>query len=266
MKKGMSILMGAAALLAAGVLSAQEVKTFNKAADWNKSPAFTDGEGFLKVSKNVMMVSPRFKIDPDKTYTIKLSVRAENIQGKDFSWCLAGFAVFDKKGVAISCDNVNVVNGTFTEVTADAAKGTSVLTVKDASKLKASHLKYYTIVAGAKEDYSDLPNRKVLAHGIQKVEKKGDVWEITVSKLLADVKAGDTIRVHCKGGYLYTGGSRNVFGKWVVMQGKIKGHCKVGWTGNKWPAGAEYAQFIILPNWGGKKLETQFKDISLTIE
>jgi len=66
MKKGMSILMGAAALLAAGVLSAQEVKTFNKAADWNKSPAITDGEGCLKVSRNVMLVSPRFKIDPNK--------------------------------------------------------------------------------------------------------------------------------------------------------------------------------------------------------
>ena len=49
MKKGMSILMGAAALLAAGVLSAQEVKTFNKAADWNKSSAITDGDGFLKI-------------------------------------------------------------------------------------------------------------------------------------------------------------------------------------------------------------------------
>ena len=265
MKKGMSILMGAAALLAAGVLSAQEVKTFNKAADWNKSPAITDGEDCLKVSKNVMLVSPRFKIDPDKTYTIKLSVRAENIQGKDFSWCLAGFAVFDKKGVAISCDNVNVVNGTLTTVAADAAKGTSVLTVKDASKVKSAP--YYTIVAGAKEDLSDLPNRKVLARGIQKVEKKGDVWEITVrGKLSADAKAGDTIRIHSMGGYLYTAGSRNVRDKWTVMQGKIKGYSQFGWAGNKWPVGAEYAQFIILANWGAKKLETQFKDVSLTIE
>ena len=266
MKKGMSILMGAAALLAAGVLSAQEVKTFNKAADWNKSPAITDGEDCLKVSKNVLLVSPRFKIDPDKTYTIKLSVRAENIEGKDFSWCLAGFAVFDKKGVGISCDNVNVVNGTLTEVAADAAKGTNILTVKDASKVKVAST--YTIVAGAKEDLSDLPNRKILARGIQKVEKKNDdVWEITVKgKLSANVKAGDTIRVHSMGGYLYTGGSRNVRDKWTVMQGKIKGQSKSGWAGNKWPVGAEYAQFIILANWSGKKLETQFKDISLTIE
>lgn len=265
MKKGMSILMGAAVLLAAGVLSAQEVKTFNKAADWNKNPAITEGEDCLKVSKNAMLTSPRFKIDPDKTYTIKLSVRAENIQGKDFSWCLAGFAVFDKNGTSISCDNVNAIKNTLTTVTADAAKGTSVLTVKDASKVKAAA--YYTIVAGAKEDLSDLPNRMVLARGIQKVEKKDDVWEITVrGKLFADAKAGDTIRVHSMGGYLYTAGSRNVSGKWTVMQGKIKGYSKSGWAGNKWPVGAEYAQFIILANWSGKKLETQFKDISLTIE
>ena len=265
MKKGMSILTGAAALLAAGVLSAQEVKTFNKAADWKKSPAVTDGEGFLKVSKQVMLASPRFKIDPDKTYTVKLSVRAENIQGKDFSWCLAGFAVFDKKGVAISCDNVNAIKDTLTEVTADAAKGTSVLKVKDASKVKS--VSSCTIVKGAKEDLSDLPNRKTLARGIQKVEKKDDGWEITVrGKLFADAKAGDTIRVHSMGGYLYTAGSRNVRDKWTVMQGKIKGSSKSGWAGNKWPVGAEYAQFIILANWSGKKLETQFKDVSLTIE
>lgn len=265
MKKGMSILMGAAALLTAGVLSAQEVKTFNKAADWSKNPAITEGEDCLKVSKNVMLTSPRFKIDPEKTYTIKLSVRAANIQGKDVSWCLAGFNVFDKNGVTISCDNVNAINGTLTTVAADAAKGTSVLTVKDASKVKA--VSHYTIVTGAKEDFSDLPNRKILASGILKVEKKDDVWEITVkSKLAADAKAGDTIRVHSKGGYLYTAGARNVSDKWVVMQGNIKGHSKYGWAGNKWPVGAEYAQFIILANWSNKKLETQFKDISMTIE
>ena len=265
MKNGMSILMGAAALLAAGVLSAQEVKTFNKAADWNKSPAITDGDGFLKISRNVMLVSPRFKIDPDKTYTVKLSVRAENIQGKDFSWCLAGFAVFDKKGVAISCDNVNVVNGTLTTVAADAAKGTSVLMVKDASKFRKGAP--YIIVSGAKDDFSDLPNRKVLARGIKKVEKKDDAWEVTVNGTLwADAKAGDAIREHSMGGYLYTAGSRNVFGKWTVMQGKIKGSSKFGWAGNKWPVGAEYAQFVILANWGAKKLETQFKDISLTVK
>ena len=107
----------------------------------------------------------------------------------------------------------------------------------------------------------------VLARGIQKVEKKDDVWEITVKgKLAADAKTGDSVRVHSMGGYLYTAGSRNVFGKWTVMQGKIKGSSKSGWAGNKWPVGAEYAQFIILANWSGKKLETQFKDVSLTIE
>ncbi len=265
MKNGMSILMGAAALLAAGVLSAKEVKTFNKAADWIKNPAIIEGEDCLKVTKNVILITPRFKIDPDKTYTVKFSVRAENIQEKDFSWCLGGFAVFDKKGVSISCDNVNAIKDTLTTVTADAAKGTSVLNVKDASKVKSAP--YYTIVGDAKEDLSDLPNRKVLARGIQKVEKKDDAWEITVrGKLWADAKAGDTIRVHSMGGYLYTAGSRNVRDKWVVMQGKIKGSSKSGWAGNKWPVGAEFAQFIILANWSNKKLETQIKDISITIE
>ena len=96
MKKGMSILIGAAALFAAGVLSAQEVKTFNKAADWSKNPAVTDGEDCLKVTKKVMLATPKFTIDPEKSYTVKFLVRAEGIQGKDFSWCLGVFEVFDK--------------------------------------------------------------------------------------------------------------------------------------------------------------------------
>ena len=261
----MSILMGAAALLAAGVLSAQEVKTFNKAADWNKHPAVTDGEDCLKVSKNVFLCSPKFQIDPDKTYTLKLSVRAQDIKGKDFSWCLAGFEVFDKDGKSISCDTVNAVPGTFTTVAADAAKGSSVLMVKDASKFRKGSP--YIIVSGAKDDFSDLPNRKLLARGIDKVEKKDDAWEVTLKgKLVADAKAGDAIREHSMGGFLYTAGGRNVVDKWVTMQGKIKGSSKFGWAGNKWPAGAVSARFIILVNWNNKKLETQLKDISMTIE
>ena len=265
MKKGMSILMGAAVLLAAGLLSAQEVKTFNKAADWGKSPAVTDGEDCLKVSKKVFLATPKFTIDPEKSYTIKCAVRAENILGNDFSWCLAGFEVFDKDGKGISCDNVNVIPGTFTTVTADAAKGTSVLMVKDGSKFKTSGA--VTIVANASEDLSDLPNRTILARGVKKIEKKDDAWEVTLSgKLAADAKAGDAIREHSMGGYLYTAGGRNVFDKWVTMQGKIKGSSKSGWAGNKWPVGAVSARFIILVNWSNKKLETQLKDISLTIE
>lgn len=261
----MSILMGAVALLAAGVLSAQEVKTFNKAADWGKSPAVTDGEDCLKVSRKAMLIGSKFKIDPDKTYTVKYSVRAQDIQGKDYSWCLGGFEIFGKNGKPISCINVNVVSGTMTEVVADAAKGSQTLTVKDGSKFKKGG--YLYLFSGAKEDLSDLPNYNVIAIGIKDVQKKDDGWEITLSgKLSKDLKAGTMIREHSAGGYLYTAGARNVFDKWGVMQGKIRGYSKSGWAGNKWPVGAESARFIILVNWSNKKLETQFKDVTMTIE
>ena len=265
MNKGMSILVGAAALFAAGVLSAQEVKTFNKAADWGKNAAVTDGEDCLKVSRKAMLIGPKFKIDPNKSYTLKFSVCAQNIQGKDYSWCLAGFDVYGKNGRTISCVNVNPVPGTLTEVAADAAKGSQTLTVKDGSKFRKGS--YLSLYSGAKADLSDLPNYNVIAIGIKDVQKKDDAWEITLrGKLISNVKAGTMIRQHSAGGYLYTAGARNVTDKWGVMQGKVKGFSKSGWAGNKWPVGAESARFIILVNWSNKKLETQLKDISMTIE
>lgn len=264
MKKSIAMLFGAAALFAAGTLSAQ-VQELNKAADWNKNKNVTDGDGCLNVSKRVLLTGKKFTVDPEKAYTLKVSAASLKAEGKDTSWCLAGFAVFDKDGRPILPQNNNAIAGTFTEVTADAAKGSQVLMVKDGSKIrKAGHM---VLVAGAKEDFSDLPNRNSIAVGVADVQKKDDAWEITLVKpLVKEVKAGTMIREHAKGGYLYTAGSRNVGNKWSTMQGKISGFSKFGWAGNKWPAGTASARIVILVNWSNKKLETQLKDISLTVE
>ena len=265
MKKEFSILLGAAVLFAAGTLSAKEVKTFNKSADWNKNAAVVESENGLKASARAMLISPKFTIDPKKSYTIKYSVCAQNIQKKDYSWCLGGFEIFDKNGKSIRCVNVAIIPGTMTEVAADAAKGAQTLTVKDGSKFRKGG--HFYLLSGAKADLSDLPNNNIIGSGVKNVQKKDDVWEITLNnKLAADVKAGTVIREHHAGGYLYTAGSRNVYDKWSTMQGKIKGYSKSGWAGSKWPVGAVSARFIIMLNWHNRKLETLLKDVSMTIE
>ena len=50
------------------------------------------------------------------------------------------------------------------------------------------------------------------------------------------------------------------------MSGTITGMKNGTWNGRVWPGGAAKAQVVILVNWNNKKLETQFKDISLTVE
>ena len=268
MKTVMKLMLGAAALMAAGSLAAQTT-TFNKVADWRKSKMLSEADGVLNlscVSSMAMLISSK-KIDihPAKTYTLKFSVCAPEAAAKPFSWTLGGFMVYDKAGRPINCINCGILPNTQTEVTADAKKGDSVLFVKDASKIRKSP--YYGIAAGAKKDLSDLPNRDIVGSGIKDVAKDGDAWKITLVKpLVKDVKAGTSIRVHSSGGYLYTAGIKYVGKNWVTMSGKIKGIRKGVWSGSVWPAGAAKADVIILANWNKQKTPVQIKDVSLTIE
>ena len=268
MKTVMKLMLGAAALMAAGSLAAQTT-TFNKVADWRKSKMLSEADGVLNISCTssiAMLISAKkIDIDPAKTYTLKFSVCAPDAAAKPFSWTLGGFMVYDKNGRPINCINCGILPNTQTEVTADAKKGDTVLIVKDASKIRKSP--YYGIVAGAKADLSDLPNRDIVASGIKDVAKDGESWKITLARpLVKDVKAGTSIRVHYAGGYLYTAGSKYIGKNWVVMAGKIKGIRKGVWAGNVWPAGAAKAEFIILANWNKQKTPIQIKEASLTIE
>jgi len=264
----MKLMLGAAALMAVGSLAAQTT-TFNKVADWKKSKMLSEADGMLKVScvssMAMLIGSKKIDIDPAKTYTLKFTVCAPDAAAKPFSWTLGGFMVYDKTGRPINCINCSILPNTQTEVTADAKKGDSVLIVKDASKIRKSP--YYGIVAGAKKDLSDLPNRNLIGSGIKEIAKDGDSWKVTLVKpLLKDVKAGTSIRVHSAGGYLYTAGTKYVGKNWVTFSGKIKGIRKGVWAGNVWPAGAAKAEFIILANWNKQKTPVQIKDVSLTIE
>ena len=271
MKKGMKLGLGTAVLLAAGALIAQEqTQTFNSAADWKAHPpklqsAISEADGMLTVKgpAGVMLIGKKFKIDPAKKYTLKLSVQANNAEGKVSSLVFAGFNVFDEKGRQINSNNVCIVAGTLTEVAADAAKGSKVIAVKDGSKFKTG---YKSIVTNAKEDLSDLPNFNVLGD-VKAVEQKGDVWEITLTRPLSkDIKAGTMIREHFQNGFLYTAGARGVGQQLITMKGTITGENRGIWKSTAWPTGAVTAQIIILTNWQHKKIDTQFKDITLTVE
>lgn len=263
MKNIVKMMLGAAFLSACGVIAAQET-TFNTAADWSKNSALSEADGILTVKKKTAIATKRFDIDPSKRIKVKLSVRSQNAENEnDKSLVYFGFSVFDQNGRLISCTNSRVASGTLTEVAEDAAKGSTVLKVKDASKFKK---KYMTIVAGAREDLSDLPNRNIVGKP-KEIARNGDVWEITLMKPLArDVKAGTAVREHFDGGFLYTGGVKLIGSEWTAMSGAITGVKNGSWQGNVWPAGAAKAQLIILVNYKNKPLETQFKDISMTVE
>ena len=175
----------------------------------------------------------------------------------------AGFTVFDKKGRMIGAIHSSVVPKTMTEVVEDAAKGATVIKIKDGSKFAK---KWGAIVTGAKADLSDLPNFNYIGN-IKSFEAKDGVWEVTLERpLTREIKAGTVIREHRRSGYLYTAGVKHIGKDWIVMSGSISGVKAGTWNYKFWPAGAAKAQIVILANWGKKDLETQFKDISLTAE
>lgn len=265
MKSIAKMMVAAAVMTVFGAVSAQELpSSLNKAADWNKNANVTDVDGVINVKKQTAFYSKKFDIDPQKKYTLKLSVKAVNMQNeKDKSQVYAGFTVFDQKGRRISPINCNIVPGTQTEVVEDAVKGATVIKIKDGSKFAQQ---WCVIVTGAKGDLSDLPNYNYIGN-VKSVGSNNGVWEVTLEKpLTRDVKAGTVIREHKRAGYLYTAGVKQVGKDWIVMSGAISGVKAGTWHFNFWPAGAVKAQIVILANWNKKNLETQFKDISLTAE
>lgn len=270
MKKGIGFVLSAAVLFAAGVLAAQDAN-LNTAAAWNNK-AVTDADGALLVKtirdakgpRGVLLLGPKFTIDTTKKYTLKLSARAVNFQGKDTSFVFAGFNVFDKNGRQISSHHASVLAGTLTEIAADAEKGAKIITVKDASKFKKDNK---VLVRDAKEDLSDLPNINLIGD-VKAIEQKGDVWEVTLARPInAPLAAGTLVREQNRGGYIYTAGAKHVGADWSTFQGKITGQKPGAWMPTTWPAGAVSAQVLILVNWATPKdLDTEIKDITLTVE
>lgn len=265
MKSVVKMMVGAALLTAFGTVVAQEPPAaLNSAADWNKNANVTDVDGVINVKKNTSLFSKKFDIDPTKKYKLKFTCRAVNMEKDgDRSMIYAGFSVFDKNGRVLNCYNCLPVPNTMTEVVEDAPKGANIIKVKDASKFRKP---YGTINAGAKADLSDLPNFNMLGY-VKDFVQKDDVWEVTLQyPLRAPVKAGTVVREHLRGGYIYTAGVKSAGKDWMTMSGTITGMKNGTWTGSVWPGGAVKAQVVILVNWNNKKLETQFKDVSLTVE
>jgi len=267
MNASLKAMIGSAVMLAAGTLAAQTIE-LNKAADWSKNPAIVEKDGELAVTKSVMFISAKtFDIDPEKTYTLKLSVKDSltDKDPKDKPWVLFGFIVTDNKGRTIMPPNVNLVAGTETVLAADAKKGSKTILVKDASKWKPAG--HFYVCGNTKADLSDLPNFTFVGTGIAKVEKKDDAWEVTlVNPVPSDFKEGTSLRIHAGGGYVYTGGNIYADNNWKVMTGSIKGMSKSGWANNVWPKDTVKAKIIILADWNNKKADLQFKDLSITIK
>jgi hypothetical protein len=155
-----------------------------------------DGEKVFVVNKNGTYTLNKIKVKAGKKYAI--SVKLKQLEGKNSS-VLIGFIPYTAGGAVIKPQHgYNNTKGSFTVLTAAAAKGDKSITVKDASKWKTG--KYFVAAFNAKQNKSDMPNFDIIS-GCVKIEKN----TITLKNVLKkDYSAGTKVRQHRYGAtYIY---------------------------------------------------------------
>ncbi|MFA6567160.1 MAG: hypothetical protein WCS96_03035, partial [Victivallales bacterium] len=179
----------------------------------------------------------------------------------------AGLLMLDENKRPINSTSVTALAESGTALAAEAKKGETVVKVKDASKWeKLFQNKVLTIAFDTDDsgEYKDLPNYKCYA--VSNLEKKNDVWEVTLAKPLpSDFPAETKVRAHQSSGhYMYVFSLKKNLADWTKYSGTVKPMVKSGSPGSAFWPGTKYVQVLILANWGQKDGETLlFSNISL---
>lgn len=209
-----------------------------------------DGSFSVPAGKRVFS-SNSFKIQPDKTTRISGEFRYVSAAGEKSGPLCFGFKPMSKDGIVIASVNVNPDSNTVMAQTAiDASRGDSTVIVKNASTWKKLS-KYAYLAFYAKEDLSDLPNRK-LSSKVKQVtlREDGTIAVELRSPLKFDVPAGTGVRVHNDSStFIYTGsqGYFKLAGEWKVLSGTIKGF-RPGAGIRSWWMGTTSANVVFFAN------------------
>lgn len=253
--------------LSAMTLGAEVIDLSAKTAWWHAggNPTFQEGKIICPRRTHIFSKSS-FAVDPAKTYTLSMDIKRLKEDAKLPS-LLYGYEGLDAKGKPVPVYSYQTVPGTFTEVTAAAKKGDTVLRIKDGSKWRQSPDFY--IIANAKEDFSDIPNRNFLTSGVKNIKKEGTEYVLTLTRpLKTDVAAGTKIREHLNNGYFYTSSAvklntDNLYRVKVVT----KGLNNYGFLNRKvFPRGVPKWRIVMLINWNGSPAGIELRNPKLTIE
>lgn len=203
------------------------------------------------------------KFDPNAKYTFTLDIK--QVPGKKTFPLHYGFYCYDSKGIQLGYQHVGIIHNTDTVLAADAKVGDKTITVKNAGKW----MKNAWVAFNAKADLSDLPNRELAAVG-NSIEKKGDVWVVTLKTPLKKAyAAGTSVREHGNGGYVYVQAGVKIGADWKTVTGTITGinPLKNGGSYKKFWPGTVTIRPILLLNWnfGVKDSAVQIRNVKLTI-
>jgi hypothetical protein len=243
------------------------IKKWHKKLTQNSEDKLGGKSSFHGKTGSIWAFSPEYiEVDPSKAY--QLSGALKSI-GTGKSKCYIGLAMYTAKKKSIQRPYISIIKGTLTKLAVDAKVGDTVLQIADCSKWNAKRLKRTIVAFGAKKDYSDLPNLNISSTAV-KLEKKGEIYELTLKKPLRKAyPAGTEIRQHFTGGgYQYCAASSKIApNKWTKYSAVVKGLAKYGSPNKQFWPGTKFVKVIVIINYQAKKdsdTQTLFDEVSFS--
>ena len=223
------------------------------------------GEG-IRLNGNYVAITiqsaKKINVDLKKKYRITCDYRIAP-GGKNGAKFYFAPVCYDKNGNVLNAAPQNCYPGTDTVLAAPAQKGDKTVTIKDGAKWV---VQWGNIAFNTKPDFSDLPNNEYAA--FTAINKKGDVWELTLAKPLAkDYPAGTNVREQRNGAsFRYMLGNVLPTAEWQQFSRVIsggKGETEPGYP-FAWRIATAQAGIVIFTN--GKPADIEFRNISIVEE
>ena len=239
-------------------LNALELKT----DQWDKKarPVKNDPAALSISSKVVMysMATPYIPVDPAKKYRLNGRFRlAEPLPAKPGKLKF-GVQTYDKDKRLISSEHTTVINRTATTLVKDAEYGQRTVTIANGKTWRIIP-NFSCIAFNVRDDFSDLPNRSVVAvtgikhlpDGTTELELKEPMREFYAS--------GSKVRMHHRlAAFLYGGALNQVLGsEYKAFEGVFTGEQR-GMSHNIFRKGTAFIQVVVMLEGAGT---LEFKNI-----
>lgn len=205
-------------------------------------------------------------LDPDKTYTLTGWFKSA---GQEPSRLHFGYIPYDADKKSIQPVNVTRLAGTETTLTQDCHPDDTIVKIANGAKWRIITHARIAFEIDDSGQYNDLPNRKLSGSGVNKIEDKGDHWEIHLAnKCGLAYPAGTKIGEHISGAtFIYNAASgAPVPHTWTKYTANIKGVARNGGPTNKWWRGTEYFRVLMLTNYAqNAEFELLIDDLAITV-
>jgi hypothetical protein len=212
------------------------------------------------------------EIDPQKTY--RLSGSFHQTAGSGTPTLYFGVAPLDAEGKVINSIQVNVVEGTETELAADCQPTDTSVTIKNGEKWEiSSEGASYECIAfnvDSSGNYADLPNFNLSKLGIVQAAKATNGFQVTLAKPCGvTYPSGTKVRKHlASSNCIYAAASGQTLSQeWTELSGTIEPGPLFGNPKDKWWKGAKRAKIVIIVRGAPDAIpQFEFKDIRLVEE